>query len=266
MPGETMNTAISCEYYGNEGDVLLLIHGLGTNGASWDPLLEIAKREWAGRIIVPDLRGHGLSGRRNNYSFGTMASDLADLFQVGDRVSIIGHSLGGALGALLGSGWFGVEIDHVLALSVKIKWSDGEIAKGRAIAQNPSRTFATRAEALDRFLKVSGLSGQNGVDRCANLGIVEDSGEYRLAADQRIFGCAAPGVPDLLAGTRCHITLATGQTDPIAPPGDFADEKIPVSVIEGAGHQVHLEAPAVVWNLFKDGRSVAVRNSASAAI
>ncbi|MDB5715015.1 MAG: tropinesterase [Sphingomonadales bacterium] len=260
------NTPISCEYYGTDGDVLLLIHGLGTNGASWDPLLEIAKREWAGRIIVPDLRGHGLSEHRNNYSFGTMASDLADLFHVGDQVSIVGHSLGGALGALLGSGWFGVNIDHVLALSVKIKWSDDEIAKGRAVAQNPSRAFATRAEAIDRFLKVSGLIGQNGIDRCADLGVVEENGEYRLAADQRIFGCAAGGVPQLLAGTRSRLNLATGQNDPIAPPSDFADENMSVSIIEGAGHQVHLEAPDAVWKLFKDGKSETDRISASTAI
>lgn len=265
MPAEATNTSISYEHYGSGGNVLLLIHGLGTNGASWDPLLEIARREWAGRIIVPDLRGHGLSGHQNNYSLGTMASDLADLFDVSDRVSIIGHSLGGALGALLGSGWFGVNLDHVLALSVKIKWSDGEIAKGRAIAQNPGRVFATRAEAIDRFLKVSGLSGQNGIDRCADLGVVEENGEYRLAADQRIFGCAAAGIPQLLAGARCRLDLATGQNDPIAPPSDFADEMMSVAIIEGAGHQVQLEAPDAVWKLFTGGQSATDRNPASAA-
>src|SRR5690606_1835668 len=125
-----------------------------------------------------------------------------------------------------------------------------EITKGREISQKPGRILANREEALDWYLKISGLIGQKGVDRSAEIGIVENSGQYQLAADQRLFGSAALGVSKILAEVRCPLTLATGQNDPIARQEDFADAGLPVSVIEGAGHQVQLEAAEQVWQLF----------------
>src|SRR3546814_5986231 len=90
-----------------------------------------------------------------------MTSDLAELVQPGDSVSIIGHSLGGALGAFLGTGWFGVDVACVLALSVKVKWTMEEIEKGRSLAKSPVRWMATREEAIERYLRVSGRSEEH---------------------------------------------------------------------------------------------------------
>src|SRR5690606_38911328 len=108
--------------------------GLAANGAVWDPLLEIARDDWSGTILVPDLAGHGRSERRPSYSYGAFASELGQLVESGQKVHVIGHSLGAALGGLLGVGWFGVELASLLALSLKIKWAQEEIDGAKEIA------------------------------------------------------------------------------------------------------------------------------------
>lgn len=251
MSGSRSANGLWVEEHGEGGDVLLLVHGLGANGATWDPLLDHIAGQWPGRIMVPDLRGHGRSDHRGHYAFGTMAADLADLINPGDRVSVIGHSLGGLLGAFIGSGWFGVDVDLVLALSVKVKWSSEEIAKGRSVARNPVRWMETREEARDRYLKVAGLTvSAPAMARSADAGIAEQGGQFRLAADGAIFGCAAPGVMTILQAVRCPLEIATGELDPIAPPSDFGELGLKTRTVAGAGHQLHVEAPDETWRAF----------------
>lgn len=251
MDGTRNANGIWVEEHGQSGETLLLIHGLGANGASWDPFLATALREWKGRIVVPDLRGHGRSQAGANYSFGTMAADLGQILTPGEKLSIIGHSLGGLLGALLATGWFGVEVQRLLALSVKVKWSELDIQKGREVATMPPRMFPTRQEAMDRYLKIAGLGAHaEAVKRSAEMGVVEEGGQYRVAADQRIFGCASMGVPTILQSTQCPCLLATGENDPVAPISDFAEMGLHAAVVAEAGHYVQIDAPEAVWKLF----------------
>jgi pimeloyl-ACP methyl ester carboxylesterase len=256
MNGRLSNNGLWVEESGGSGDVLLLIHGLGANGAVWDPLRTTIANEWEGRIIVPDLRGHGRSKPAENYSFGTFTADIAELLRPADKVSVIGHSLGGALGAFLGCGWFGFDIDLVLALSVKMKWSLEEILKGRSIAQNAVKWLPSREEALDRYLKVAGLANI-GVDvsRSAEAGISGEADRYRITADPKIFGSASLGVDAIMRAVRCEFALATGANDPIAPAADMKSAGFEATVIENAGHNVHVTAPEKVWRLFTDARA-----------
>lgn len=251
MDSARNRNGIWVEEHGQSGETLLLIHGLGANGASWDSFLTTALREWKGRIVVPDLRGHGRSHAGANYSFGTMAADLAQILPPGEKLSIIGHSLGGLLGALLATGWFGVEVERLLALSVKVKWSEQEIRKGREVSTIPPRMFSSREEAMDRYLKLAGLGAHLDVaKRSAEMGVTEEGGQYRVAADQRIFGCASMGVPTILQSTQCLCLLATGENDPVAPMSDFAEIGLDATVVAGAGHYVQIDAPEAVWKLF----------------
>jgi pimeloyl-ACP methyl ester carboxylesterase len=249
--GKRSTEGLWFEEFGAGSDVLLLVHGMGANGAIWDPFLAVAADKWKGRVVVPDLRGHGRSTHHSNYSFGTMASDLVGLVQSGDTVSIIGHSLGGALGAFLGTGWFGVDVARVLALSVKVKWTNEEIKKGRSLAQSAVRWMPTREDALDRYLRVAGLAGRDrSMTRSAHVGIVEQGGQFRLALDNGAFGSAASGVVGMMQQCRAPLAYLTGEMDPIAPPTDFAEAGLDVAIVDGAGHQLPVDAPEAVWRAF----------------
>ncbi len=80
------------------GPVVLLIHGLGCDHATWDPLIERLSRNHT--VIAPDLLGHGASDKpRADYSVGGYANGMRDLMSVlgVERATVVGHSLGGGI-------------------------------------------------------------------------------------------------------------------------------------------------------------------------
>jgi pimeloyl-ACP methyl ester carboxylesterase len=78
--------------------VLLLVHGIGQDSSTWSEVLPDLARDHV--VIAPDLLGHGASAKpRADYAVGAYASGLRDLLTVlgADRVTVVGHSLGGGV-------------------------------------------------------------------------------------------------------------------------------------------------------------------------
>ncbi|MEM9301061.1 MAG: alpha/beta hydrolase [Pseudomonadota bacterium] len=98
MPLASVNgTEIHFDVHGT-GDAVVLIHGLGSSGADWAFQIPALRERF--QVIVPDLRGSGLSGRpAGPYSIDGFADDLWVLIDhLGvERCSIVGFSLGGAV-------------------------------------------------------------------------------------------------------------------------------------------------------------------------
>lgn len=97
MHGRTVNgVRIAFEELGR-GDAVLLLHGLGGSHDDWRlQLPEFAKRY---RVIVPDLRGFGASGRREPFTIQQHARDmlaLMDALEIPDA-RVVGLSMGGAV-------------------------------------------------------------------------------------------------------------------------------------------------------------------------
>ena len=82
------------------GPALLMIHGVGDDSATWGTVhAKLAKRF---TVIAPDLLGHGESDKpRADYSLAAFANGMRDLLTaLGiDRVTVVGHSLGGGVAA-----------------------------------------------------------------------------------------------------------------------------------------------------------------------
>jgi pimeloyl-ACP methyl ester carboxylesterase len=78
--------------------VLLLLHGIGSEGATWDTVAPLLAERFT--VVVPDLLGHGKSAKpRADYSIAGYANGLRDLLGVLDidHVTVVGHSLGGGV-------------------------------------------------------------------------------------------------------------------------------------------------------------------------
>ncbi len=83
--------------WGDRGNPLLvLLHGLGDCGRSFQFLVDELKQEWF--VIAPDWRGFGKTGSRaNSYWFPDYVADLDVLlaqYQPQDPVNLLGHSMG----------------------------------------------------------------------------------------------------------------------------------------------------------------------------
>ena len=132
-----------CERSGSGEEVLLLLHGMAGNGGVWKPLLEVMGGRWPGRILVPDLRGHGRSPQGGHYGYGQHAADIAELLDPGERVTVVAHSMGAVVALAAASGWFGIQIETVLGFGVKLHFSDADIEKLPSARGRLGGPFAT---------------------------------------------------------------------------------------------------------------------------
>lgn len=85
------------------GPALLLLHGLGCDHTTWDPVIRQLAKKYT--VIAPDLLGHGQSDKpRADYSVGGYANGMRDLLTVLniDKVTVVGHSLGGGVAMQFG--------------------------------------------------------------------------------------------------------------------------------------------------------------------
>ena len=73
---------------------LVLVHGFSDNGLCWTPVARALEDEYD--VIMPDMRGHGLSARVKPDEQVDMAADLAELIRaLGLHRPIVGgHSMG----------------------------------------------------------------------------------------------------------------------------------------------------------------------------
>jgi pimeloyl-ACP methyl ester carboxylesterase len=87
---------------------VLCLHGLTRNSRDFEDLAAHLQSRY--RVIVPDVRGRGLSARDpnpQNYQPGVYVQDILSLLEaVGEkRVNIIGTSMGGLLAMMMGVGY-----------------------------------------------------------------------------------------------------------------------------------------------------------------
>lgn len=237
---------------GDGGPVLLLLHGLGALGGAWTPFLQGAAERWPGRWIAPDLLGHGVSPWAGSYRGEDHAAAVAEVLQAHDAtedVTVLGHSMGGAIGLFLASGRHGATPRRVLGFGIKYDWSAADVEFLARLAGSPPKTFPSREEAVARFLKVSGLVGFVDADsEIAAAGIAETGSGWRLAADPAAASIRPPDMDALVAAAACPIRLAAGEHDPMSDAGGLRRWDPQARALAGLGHNAMLEDPAAVWD------------------
>lgn len=244
---------------GGAGDsVLLLLHGMGATGDVWRSLLDVLDRHWTGRCVVPDLPGHGGSAPLEHYSFDALAAAVAAALPPTSRLRILGHSLGGVVALALGSGRFGVVPELVVGLGIKVHWSDDDLARARALAAKPNPVYATRAEAAERHLKVAGLVGLIEANNVGAEALRQMDSGWTLAFDPAAFSAGAPNMPALLTAAKCPVVLAAGSRDPMCLPDQLRALVPDPVILDGLGHNAHVERSDMVAPLISDRRGGAL--------
>jgi pimeloyl-ACP methyl ester carboxylesterase len=228
----------------------VLLHGLGATGDVWSGWRPLLAERWPGRWLAPDLPGHGGSPPLSAYTFGGLAGAVAAAVGSGASAVVLGHSLGGVVGLALADGRFGVRVQAVIGLGIKVVWADEELQRAHALAQRPTSWYDTRDEAGARYLRVSGLAGLLPADDpAADAGLRQQDGRWRLAMDQRAFGIGAPDMGELLARSAVPVTLARGGNDPMNTDEELARLGVPTVTLPGLGHNAHVESPELSFTL-----------------
>jgi pimeloyl-ACP methyl ester carboxylesterase len=254
-----------------EGPPVVLIHGITSTADTWAPAMAGLCREHT--VIAPDLLGHGASAKpRGDYSLGAFASGVRDLLAAlgHDRVTVVGHSLGGGVAmqfayqfperterlVLVSSGGLGREVnlllraaalpgaELVLPLLVP-KWLGSAVGKvGWAGSRLGLRTRLDLAEMLRGFLSLNDAGARAAF--LHTLRAVIDPGGQRVSGHDRLY--LAANLPTL---------LVWGERDPIIPVahGHAAHASMPGSrleVFDASGHFPHLDDPVRFTNVMWD--------------
>ena len=256
---------------GSTGPVLLVIHGLLGSHRSWEHLVD--RLDTGHRVVAPDLFGHGASAKpRGDYSLSAHAATLRDLLDhLGvDRVTLVGHSLGGGIAmqlcylfperverlVLVSSGGLGRDVSPLLrsATLPGAEWVLPLLA---------SRWVRARAESLGRpFARLVTRGGSDATEAWRGFTSLGDADSRRafLATTRSVLdpGGQAVTAHDHLPMARPVPTLIVwGTKDRMIPAwhATTAHQAIPgsrVELFEGAGHFPHLDEPDRFADLLRD--------------
>jgi pyruvate dehydrogenase E2 component (dihydrolipoamide acetyltransferase) len=253
--GPTVETAdvggrrISYAGTGQDGDVVLLVHGYGGDRNSWLFLQEpLAARH---RVYALDLPGHGTSSKDvGDGSVGTLADAvLGVLGAIGaERAHLVGHSLGGAVAVaaaardpgrissltLIAPSGFGPEINAGYLRGFAGAQTRRELKPivGQLFADE---SLVTR-QVVDDLLAYKRLDGVGAALRTLVDALLDGD-------TQRIDSAAAMAA----TGGAIPVTVVWGSADRIIPAAQA--DAVPGAVrhlLEGTGHMPHLERPSEV--------------------
>lgn len=234
--------------YDGDGPPLVLLHGIGSRGVSWWPVVDALAANV--RLYALDLRGHGASDRpAAGYLFPDYAADLAAVVDGLDlaRPAVLGHSLGG-----------------LVALTWAADHPDGAAA---LVVEDPSlRTVPGILTAFDGWMALNALSVEEAAAvyrrehpdwtdadcrrRAESITAVAPAVFAELRADAAAVLAAADGRDRIapLAAIRCPVLLVHGdpETGGMVAPAD-ADRLVATLPdvrlvrIPGGGHDLHRE-------------------------
>jgi pimeloyl-ACP methyl ester carboxylesterase len=248
---------------GGEGPTVLLVHGITNSSRTWAPVTE----RLAGlglHVLAPDLPGHGDSQRqRGDHSLGAHASILRDLLSVLDveRVTIVGHSLGGGVVmqfsyqfpeavermVLVSSGGLGREVspairaatlpfaEQVIGIGASQPITRAAGLVGGALGRVGIKPGGDFEEIMEGLSSLSDRERREAFVRTARS-VISPRGQ-RVAATDKLY--LAADLPTLLvAGERDSVipakhTVAAGELAPGSR----------VEIFEESGHFPHLEEP-----------------------
>jgi pimeloyl-ACP methyl ester carboxylesterase len=254
-----------------EGSVVVLLHGIAGCSATWDAVLpRLAARH---TVVAPDLLGHGESAKpRGDYSLGAYASGVRDLLAVlgHDRVTVVGHSLGGGIAmqfayqfpewcerlVLVGSGGLGKEVspllralsapgaEYVLALLLNSRLHGWARSVGTTVGRVGIRGDQLMTELWNSYSRLTDVRAQRAFFHTIRS-VIDPAGQ-RVSARDRLY--LAADMPTL---------IVWGDKDSVIPVehAAIAHELIPGSrleIFEGCGHFVPIEAPERFVEVLED--------------
>jgi pimeloyl-ACP methyl ester carboxylesterase len=254
-----------------EGSVVVLLHGIAGCSATWDAVLpRLAARH---TVVAPDLLGHGESAKpRGDYSLGAYASGVRDLLAVlgHDRVTVVGHSLGGGIAmqfayqfpewcerlVLVGSGGLGKEVspllralsapgaEYVFALLLNSRLHGWARSVGTTVGRVGIRGDQLMTELWNSYSRLTDVRAQRAFFHTIRS-VIDPAGQ-RVSARDRLY--LAADMPTL---------IVWGDKDSVIPVehAAIAHELIPGSrleIFEGCGHFVPIEAPERFVGVLED--------------
>jgi pimeloyl-ACP methyl ester carboxylesterase len=260
--------------WGDPADpTIICLHGAYDHGRMWDEFApRLAALAPGHRVVAPDLRGHGDSGRLpHGHAWAMTALDIGVLARQMAPVGVVGHSFGAGLAGYVAGVWpeyvrWVVNLDGLgppgpdedatfdlaQAAADSLSWAERTLLE-------PPRVYATIEEMVERRARTNVRLPRPWVEHLVHHGSTAAEGGFVWKADAA-FRTGLPGEFDVsyleaeLALTTCPMLVLTGSEPDTW--SDHSPEEVAKrlaaypnphhEVIEGAGHYVHIEQPHAV--------------------
>lgn len=228
---------------------IVLLHGFCGSSAYWEEVVPALEKH--GRVIVPDLRGHGRSSASDEspYAMELFAGDLLALLEKLniERICLFGHSLGGYISLAFAE----QHAEKLASFSLVHSTAkpDSEEAKGNrdkaaaALLENGIRPFV---EGL--VPKLFAPAHRDSMKQVVTH--ITETGYEASAAGAAATALGMKARPDrtaVLEQLNMPILLVAGSEDAIvAPANTFSVDGPHVTqvLLEGSGHMSMVESPA----------------------
>lgn len=237
-----------------QGKPLLALHGFSQSALTWEKL-EISGYQ----VFALDLIGHGRSSKPDTleeYSLSSILQQLATVVDIlfhGKNYSLLGYSMGGRLALQFAHRFPAQPIENLFLESAALGISDpiqrakrkqDDLRLADQIEQNGAAWFADYWGGLPIFASQNSLSKKLQHKVWASRA---QNSPHALAQTLRATGQGVfPDISEMLKDLNIPLVYITGALDEkysqIAQALSL-HKKVKSIVIEGAGHNVHLELP-----------------------
>lgn len=232
----------------------MLLHGFTHTGASWEPVATALGRG----AVAPDIRGHGAASSAEPVTLDAVVGDVAGVAPA--RFVLVGYSMGGRI-ALHVAFAMQERVERLVLVGASPGIADAgerearlraDLSLADEIEASTIEEFATRwAQTPVLARQPASMRAQVEEDRLRNT-------PAGLARALRGLGTGAlPSLWDRLGELTMPVALVVGERDrkfqAVAFQMAGAIERSEVVVVAGAGHAVHLEAPAAVAEVIEGG-------------
>lgn len=259
-----------------QGPLVILLHGFPESWWSWRYQLQ-PLAEAGFRVIAPDLRGYGETGKQGPYDLDTLVGDVCQLIEslgAEQRAIVIGHDWGGAVAWHLASTrpefcerLVVLNCPHPVMMQRALLGRRPSLAQlkrswyffffllpiipewvlTRHDAANTRRTISSASVDRSHFTEEELRPFRDGIQRPGAASAM--IGWYREAVRDGFKRALSPRkYPQVLQPT----LLVWGMEDPalgyeqVVPGTDALVPKLQVAQIPGTGHFVHAERPELV--------------------
>ncbi len=245
-----------------DGPAILCLHGRYGRGETWADFIRHYGKEY--RVVAPDQRGHGLSGKPvAKYTAGEMAADMAGLLkhlQLAQAI-VVGHSMGGRIAGHLAA----LHPEVVRALAILDKSASGHagpialpldlVPPVDPLTKDWPMPFASRETAREfiRSVMDSDLSCDYFMES-----LVETPKGFRMMFSAQAMAANIAYEENwfrLLPGIQCPVLLIRATGSDAVSDADFAKMQslIPhctAREIQHPDHNVHLANKEVFYSYF----------------
>ncbi len=187
---------------------MVLVHGMQDHCRTWDDLAVHLKDRF--HLVAPDLRGHGDSDwvRGSAYHYLDYIYDLHQLIHQLNfaPVTLVGHSLGGAIAALF-SGAFPECVARLVVIEGIGQWSDEQpeaaygqkirdwVAQTRGLSGRQPRRYRSLKEAYERMQQANPqLAAEQALHLTTHGSNQNEDGTFSWKFDNYTFNFSASGM------------------------------------------------------------------------